>query len=102
MKYCLIRKVPVRTPGKKPRVMWANVLAENQGVVLVVVPKPEADQPHKVPFSSQLKMSTDRVFEAVSEFEFHILNQRTCKESGCRQTARLLGKQFYRSRFVSK
>ena len=89
MKYCFIRKVPVRTPGKKPRIMWGQVLAEHQGVVLVVVPKPDADQPHKIFFASE--NVTERLFEPVSDFEFHVSTEEFISAA---DRLRVLGKQF--------
>jgi hypothetical protein len=57
-------------PGKKPRILWANVIAENQGVALLVVPKSSTDQPHSIYFATE--NVEQRVFEAVTEHRFDI------------------------------
>ena len=69
--------------------MWGHVLAENQGVALVVVPKPDADQPHKFFFATE--NVTERVFEPVGDFEFHI---STDDFIAAADRFRCLGKQF--------
>jgi hypothetical protein len=73
MKYCVIRKVPFKTSGKKPRIVWAHVLSESEGLALVLVPKPDFDQPHSV-FIAQENVA-DRVFEAVGHFGFNLTTE---------------------------
>ena len=89
MKYCFIRKVPFKTPGIKSRIVWAHVLAERQDMVLLVVPKPDADQPHKVFFATENVI--ERIFEPVSEFEFHISTEEI---NSAADRLRVLGKKF--------
>lgn len=89
MKYTIIRKVPFKTPGKKSRILWANVIAESQGLALVIVPKPETNQTHSLFIASE--NIEGRVFEAVTEHQFN-LESADVQSAG--DKLRLLGKQF--------
>lgn len=89
MKYCFIRRVPFKTPGKKPRIVWANVLAESEGLALVLVPKPDTCQPHSI-FIAEENL-VERVFESVGTFRFD-LESTDIKDAGDR--LRILGKNF--------
>ena len=89
MKYTIIRKVPFKTPGKKPRLLWANVVAESQGLVLVIVPKPDTNQSHSLFIASE--NTEGHVFEAVTEHQFN-LESADVQSAG--DKLRLLGKQF--------
>jgi hypothetical protein len=89
VKYCLIRKVPFKTPGKKPRVVWGNILAESEGLVLVLVPKPEFSQPHSI-FIAQ-ENTADRVFEAMSPFCFNLTTEAVAEAAN---RLRIMGKSF--------
>jgi hypothetical protein len=89
VKYTIIRKVPFKTPGKKPRLLWANVIAESQGLVLVIVPKPDTNQSHSLFIATENIEA--HVFEAVTEHQFN-LESADVVEAG--DKLRLLGKQF--------
>jgi hydroxylamine reductase (hybrid-cluster protein) len=89
MKYCFIRKVPFKTPGKKSRILWANIVAESQGLVLVIVPKPDTNQSHSLFIATE--NIEDHVFEAVTEHQFN-LESSDVESAG--DKLRLLGKQF--------
>ena len=95
MKYTIIRKVPFKMPGSKSRILWANVLAENQGLVLVIVPKPDKKQPHSIFFSTE--NITDHVFEAVGEHRFDI---ETMDVMEAADKLRMLGKSFFNDEFM--
>jgi hypothetical protein len=96
MKYTIIRKIPFKTPGKKPRILWANVVAESQGLVLVIVPKPDTSQSHSLFIASE--NVADHVFEAVTEHQFN-LESADVQSAG--DKLRLLGKQFSHEDFVN-
>ena len=89
MKYCIIRKVPFKTPGKKPRIVWGNVLSESEGLVLVLVPKPDFGQPHSI-FLAEENIA-DRVFEAVSQFQFNMTTEAVVEAA---DKLRMMGKSF--------
>lgn len=89
MKYTIIRKVPFKLPGFKDKIVWANVLAENQGFVLVVIPKPSKDQPHRIFFATE--NVTERIFEPLNEFQFHL---STDEFIAAGDRLKILGKQF--------
>jgi hydroxylamine reductase (hybrid-cluster protein) len=97
MKYCIIRKVPFKMPGKKLRIFWANVIAENQGLVLVIVPKPNTNQSHSLFIATE--NIEGHVFEAVTEHQFN-LESADVQEAGDR--LRLLGKQFTDEDFMNQ
>lgn len=97
MKFTLIRKVPFKTPGKKSRILWANVIAESQGLVLVIVPKPDTNQSHSLFIATE--NVTDHVFEAVTEHQFN-LESADVQEAG--DKLRLLGKQFSEEDFSNR
>lgn len=97
MKYCIIRKVPFKTPGKKPRILWASVIAESQGLVLVIVPKPDTTQSHSLFIATE--NVSDHVFEAVTEHQFN-LESMDVQEAG--DKLRLLGKQFSNEDFTNQ
>ena len=89
VKYTIIRKVPFKTPGRKPRLLWANVIAESQGLVLVIVPKPDTNQSHSLFIATE--NTEGHVFEAVTEHQFN-LESSDVQSAG--DKLRLLGKQF--------
>ena len=60
-KYCVIRKVPYRIPGTD-RIVWANVLSQNNGVALLLIPKSQTDEAHLIVFAEENAM--ERVFES--------------------------------------
>src|ERR1035437_7285801 len=68
-KYCVIRKVPYRIPGTK-RLVWANVISEGTGLVLLLVPKSHADEAHSIVMAEE--NLTDRILEAVGSTSFDI------------------------------
>jgi len=89
MKYALIRKVPFKLPSSKNRILWANVIAESQGLVLVIVPKPDTNQSHSLFIASE--NVENHVFEAVTEHQF---NLESTEMQSAGDKLRLLGKQF--------
>jgi hypothetical protein len=97
MKYCIIRKVPFKTPGKKPRILWANVVAESQGLVLLIIQKPDTTQSHSLFIATE--NVSDHVFEAVTEHQFN-LESMDVQEAG--DKLRLLGKQFSNEDFTNQ
>ena len=97
MKYCIIRKVPFKLPGSKNRILWANVIAESQGVALLIVPKPTTNQPHSLFIAAE--NIADHVFEAVTEHQFN-LESADVMEAG--DKLRLLGKQFANEDFTNE
>lgn len=60
-KYCVIRKVPYRIPGTE-RIVWANVLSQNHGVALLLIPKSQTDGAHLIVFAEE--NAIERVFES--------------------------------------
>jgi hypothetical protein len=97
MKYTIIRKVPFKLPGSKNRILWANVIAENQGVALLIVPKPATNQPHSLFIATE--NIADRVFEAVTEHQFNF-ESADVMEAG--DKLRLLGRQFANEDFTNE
>ena len=81
-------------PGFKDKIVWANVLAENQGFVLVVIPKPSKGQPHKLFFATE--NVAERIFEPISEFQFHLATDEIIAAG---DKLKILGKQFYEKDF---
>lgn len=79
MKPCIVRRVAYRLPGT-PKVIWANVLCEREGLALLMVPRPDARQLHFIVIGQQ---NTERIYEHVPSigFEFesedmmHIANK---------------------------
>ena len=94
MKYGIIRRVPFKWPGSA-RIVWAHVLAENEGLALLLVPKAGEDQPHSI-FIGQENVA-ERVFQAVNPFRFD-LDTEQMKDAGDR--LRVLGKSFGRDDFL--
>ena len=89
MKYCIIRRVPFRRPGKKSRVVWAHILAESEGLALVLVPKPEIARPHSILIAEE--NTVDHVFQPVGPNRFD-LETEDLNEAG--DKLRILGKSF--------
>jgi len=89
MKYAIIRKVPFKTPDRKARIVWAHVLAENEGLALLLVPKPEHSQPHSIYIATE--DITERVFESVTPYRID-LETSHLKDAGNR--LRLLAESF--------
>ena len=89
MKYCIIRKVPYRIPGKKSRIVWANVIAENSELVLLLVPKTHVEGSHSIALAQQNGL--EGVFEAISPSTFEI---GTVEVRNIGQTLKLLGSKL--------
>jgi hypothetical protein len=68
-KYSVIRKVPYRIPGTK-RLVWANVVSENQGLSLLLVPKSQTDGAHSLVLAEENVF--ERVFECVGPHTFEL------------------------------
>ena len=60
-KYYVIRKVAYRIPGTD-RIVWANVLSQNNGVALLLIPKSQTDGAHSMVFAEENAM--ERIFES--------------------------------------
>lgn len=88
MKYCIIRRVPFKLPGSA-KIVWAYVLAENEGLALIHVPKSNDNGPHSI-FIAQ-ENAAERVFQAVNPIRFDLETEQM-KEAGDR--LRMLGKSF--------
>jgi hypothetical protein len=97
MKYCIIRRVPFRWPGKKSRIVWANVLCEREGLVLVHVPKSDMERPHSIFIAEENII--DRVFESVGPHRFD-LETEDLTEAG--DKLRMLGKSFSNAEFLRR
>lgn len=93
----IIRRVPFKTPGKKSRIVWANVLAESQGLALVIVPKMGTDQPHSIFFATE--NFAERVFETVSDLRFDL---ETMDVMEAADKLKMLGKTFFHEDFLSE
>ena len=92
----IIRRVPFKTPGKKSRIVWANVIAESQGLALVIVPKMGTDQPHSIFFATE--NFAERVFEPVSDFRFDL---ETMDVMEAANKLKVLGKTFFQDDFLN-
>jgi hypothetical protein len=95
MKYCVIRKVAFKTPGKKSRIVWAHVIAESEGLALLLVPKPEHERPHAI-FIAEENLA-ERVFESVGPHRFDLETQDV-KAAG--DKLRMLGQTFLDAEFL--
>ena len=76
-------------PGFKDRIVWASILAESQGFVLAVIPKPSKDQPHMIFFAAE--NIAERIYEPISEFQFHVSTEEFIAAG---DRLKILGKQF--------
>jgi hypothetical protein len=90
MKYCIIRKVAFKWPGKPPRIVWANVICERNGLALVLVPKTEDDQLHAIFFAEE--NISERVFEPVGSHRFD-LTTADMRQIGI--TLKVLSKEYW-------
>jgi hypothetical protein len=79
MKYCIIRRVPFKTPGKQSRIVWANVLCEHEGLALILVPQTDTNQLHSIYIATE--NFAEHVFEAVVPHHFD-LGTDDLKEAG--------------------
>lgn len=95
MKYCFIQKVPFKVPGSK-RILWANILAQHQGLTLLIVPKSHTKEPHKIYFA--IENVEQRVFEAVTDHRFDI---ETADVVEAAKKLKLLGESFLRDDFFN-
>jgi len=66
MKACIIRKVVYRATDKRPR--WGFVLAEREGLALLLVPCAEDGQSHSLHIAAE--NVAERVFESVNVSRF--------------------------------
>ena len=94
MKLAIMRKVPFKWPARKSRIVWAHVLAEYEGLALVLVPKTDTNGPHAI-FIAQEDI-TERVFAPVSPHRFD-LETAGVAEAG--DKLRMLGKAFMAQEF---
>ena len=93
-KYCVIRKVPYRIPGTD-RIVWANVLAESNGLALLLIPKSQTEGDHSMVFAEE--NAPDRTFESVNSPTFEI-GSTAVKEIG--DILKVLGSKFIRDEMV--
>lgn len=91
MKYCFIQKVPFKVPGSK-RILWANVLAQSQGLTLLIVPKSHTKEPHSIYIA--VENVEQRVFEAVTEHRFDI---ETLDVIEAAKKLKVLGQSFFQA-----
>ena len=89
MKCCIIRRVPFKIPGIKSRMLWGHIIAENEGLALVLVPKPEHSQPHSLFIAAE--NIAERVFEPVTPHRFDLETMHV-KQAG--EALRILGESF--------
>ncbi len=79
MKCCLVRKVPVKVPGTKNRLIFALVLAEGEGLALLFTKKLSQDGAHSLIVATEGK---DRIFQAVDRPQFPLENTEDLSELG--------------------
>jgi hypothetical protein len=89
VKYCFIQKVPFRVPGSE-RILWANVLAQSQGLTLLIVPKSHTKEPHSIYFATE--NVEEHVFVAVTEHRFDI---ETLDVIEVAKKLKVLGQSFF-------
>ncbi len=70
MDCCFVRKVPYKMAGKNPRLVWAMILAEREGLSLLFVQKPDDKQSHIIAIAAE--NVTERVFEDVNASKFNL------------------------------
>lgn len=95
MKFCIIRRVAFKWPGTKSRIVWAHVLAESEGLALVLVSNPHSSQPHSILIAQE--NFAQHVFESVGPYRFD-LGTEDMKEAGAK--LRSLGKSFSAAEFL--
>ena len=84
MSKCLfVRKVPFKLPPKN-RLVWGLILAENAGVSLLFVRKP--DDHHQNMIVAATENVSDRIFEPVAMSHFPLENNDLETISDCFQT----------------
>jgi hypothetical protein len=96
MKYCFIQRVPFRVPNSD-RILWANILAQHQGLTLLIVPKPHAKQPHSIYIA--VENVEQHVFEAVTEHRFDI---DTLDIVEAAKRLKILGETFFQADFMNQ
>lgn len=89
VKYCFIQKVPFKVPSSD-KIQWANVIAQHQGLTLLIVPKSHTKQPHSIYFA--VENVEQRVFEAVSEHRFDIETMDVIEVA---KRLKVLGQSFF-------
>jgi len=95
VKFCVIRKVPFKLPGNKPRIVWGNVVCESGGLALVLVPKMNSHGSHTI-FIAQENL-TERLFEAVTPHCFS-LESGDLTDAG--NKLKMLGKSLEHDDFI--
>lgn len=70
MDCCFVRKVPYKIAGKKPRLVWAMILAEREGLSLLFVQKPDDKRSHMLTIAAE--NVKERVFEDVNASKFNL------------------------------
>ncbi len=67
MRVCLVRKVPYRLPGSS-RLVWSLILAEREGLTLLLVPKTDDNRSHAIVVATE--NVPERVYESVNASTF--------------------------------
>jgi|ERR1051326_1119104 hypothetical protein len=93
MKYALVQKVAFRLTGT-PRIVWAYVLADREGLSLLLVPKPDSNHSHSIVIAAE--NLSDRVFEPVKTSQIQI-ETGDMEEIG--KKLRVIGKSFWEADF---
>ena len=93
MKYCFIQKVPFKVPSSE-RILWANVLAQHQGLTLLMVPKSHTKEPHSIYFA--VENVEHRVFEAVTPHRFDLEPEHMIEAA---KKLKSLGNSFFQDDF---
>lgn len=71
MKMCVVRKVPYRLPNTK-RLVWSLILAEQEGLTLLFVQKPDDNRSHELVIATENEK--ERFYEPVNVSTFPLEN----------------------------
>jgi len=88
MNCCIVRKIPYRLPGTS-RLVWAVILAEREGLSLLLVRKPEKGKSHIIAIAEE--NVEKHFYEDANASRFHIEHE-DLSEIGTRLQA--LGETF--------
>lgn len=89
----ILRKVSYRLPGTN-RLVWAVVLAENEGLSLLFVQKPDGQRSHAIAIAAE--NVGEHVYEEVKASRFHLENEDLAGIGGKLQA---LGENLYEPDF---
>jgi hypothetical protein len=96
VKYCFIQRVPFRVPNSD-RILWANILAQNQGLTLLIVPKSHKKESHSIYFATE--NVEEHIFEAVTEHRFDIETMDVVEAA---KKLKILGQSFFQADFLNQ